>query len=580
MKKGAFLAVLLFTILIANLALAANDTFVEKAYSCLESRVKDKCSSLPFEEQAFSMLAAGDAYNCKTSLLALSKNSGECWPSSSCRIKDTSIAILALNKIGYDTSKAENWVAKNNITPSDLEWYLEIDSASATSCTISYDSKNIRISIGDDKKISSFSDACLLSSFDSNWLKISQSCLKKKYTISCDKDFLSTILYKKPGSNVWRVSSTIQQATAKASTEHQINLYCYSVSTACNYEDNLWAALALKSAGKEVSGMSPYLLALSDDNLKFFPESFLYILISSDEYLQSILSYQNNDGYWNINNQKFFSTALALLALPDSDAETSAKTWLEENQDSSGCWGGVRDTAFLLYSGWPQEVSSTTSGDTEPDCEVAGNYFCITPGQCDEVDGDPLPSFSCQGRAGIKICCNKNKEEQTCSDMNGEECLSSQTCSLETVPASDTDDCCKGECIEQSETSECEQNSGFCLSSCSSSQEEAGYNCNSGKICCKNSVNPSPSLWWLWILIILIILVVLAIIFRNQLRLFIFKFKNRGKSGQEPVNKTRPPFFPPSQPSRPIFRPFVKPSSTKTDKDLDETFRKLRDMSK
>lgn len=592
MKKVGVLAFILFFSFSLVLVSAANETAQDRAANCLEGKIKGKCASLTFEEQVFSTLGIGLS-ECKDAIIDKSKNSGECWPSSGCKIKDTALAILALNHAGVSTTKAEEWIAKNNITPTDLEWYLEIDSSSAVSCTISYDTGSAKIKIDADKKIASFSNPCLISAQDSNWMKISSSCLKKKFTVTCDKDFVSTILYKKPSSNVWRVSPSVQQGTASGKTEHSLNFYCYSTSTSCNYEDNLWAALALYKNNQDAKGSLPYLIALAEDNAKYFPETFLYLIGGDNEYLTSIVNAQNPDGYWNLNNQRLYTTAQALLALTpsqsSSDVVTASKTWLEANQEVSGCWGTTKDTGFLLWAAYPSSAPTCTGdgcgGETKPDCVVAGDHYCTSPGDCDpEVNGgNILDEFSCEGRGGMSVCCSRDVRTETCEDKNGEICTGGRVCSEETVSASGTSDCCLGTC--QLPTSQCEEDGGSCQSSCLASEEEIDSSCDSG-VCCKTKTTPpsseGKSLWWLWILIILIILVIIGIIFRNQLRMFLFKFKHKGG---EPVTKTRPPFFPPSQQPRPIFRPFspqkpVQRPASKTDSDLDDTFKKLKEMSK
>ena len=92
----------------------------------------------------------------------------------------------------------------------------------------------------------------------------------------------------------------------------------------------------------------------------------------------------------------------------------------------------------------------------------------------------------------------------------------------------------------------------------------------------------------------MIILAVLGILFREKLRMLFFRFSGKGKTGPAPP-QTRPPFppMPPSrimqprmimrpsvQPSAPSPRPISRPASSQTDKELEDTFKKLKEMSK
>ena len=67
-------------------------------------------------------------------------------------LKYTSQAVLGLK--GNDLSDAESWLLSQNRTSTGLEWFLQIESPEATSCTITYSNSNT-LSINEDKKINS-----------------------------------------------------------------------------------------------------------------------------------------------------------------------------------------------------------------------------------------------------------------------------------------------------------------------------------------------------------------------------------------------------------------------------------------
>jgi len=587
-KVGVLLLAFLFISILALTIVSAQNTTEEKAYNCLKGKVQNKCSSLTAEEQSFSLLALSDnsavQSECKTALKNKGSNN-ECWPSTSCKIKDTALAIIALDNIVDDTSKAETWLLSKTKTPSELEWYLEIESSQATQCEIKYDSTSKTINIAENKKISGTPGTCLSLAYENYWLKISNDCLSKEFEVSCNKDFISTLLYKKTGSNIWHVSSKVESASASGKTKNKVDSLCFGLA-GCDYEGSLWATLALQKTGNNITSFTPYLIALAEDNDKYFPSSLLYYLTNSDEYLQEILSSQKTQGYWDFAEKgKFYDTALALLALTESQAENNAKSWLEEEQGNDGCWVSVRDTAFLIWAGWPR---IPINGGTEtPDCEPT--YYCMTPGECDDVTGEELENYAC---SGLNICCNKPAREETCEEKAGIICPSGEACSQATVSAFDTPNCCLGTCEE--ETPECEQSGYNCRASCLTSEEEVTYDCTAADVCCQTKPSGGGGIpWFVWVLAVLIILVVLGIIFRNRLKVFLFKFKGGFKKG--PVTSTRPPFMPPSaMPTglrrmmppmmprpipKPVSKPLTKPG-TKTDKELEETLKKLREMSK
>jgi len=578
MKKVGVLILILVAFLLALSIVSAQNSTEEKGYSCLKSKLGSNCGGTDNVEQlSFSLLAMAydsSQSNCKSALL--NKKTNENWNNN---IKQTSLAILALNNIGQDTNKQETWLLSKTKTPTELEWYLEIEASQASSCDITYDSSARTINIGDNKKISSDAGSCLTRAYENYWLKVSDSCLNKNFTVSCNKDFISTLLYKKANSNTWYVSSDVKSASAGAKTENRVDSSCFGTS-ACDYEGSLWAVLALQKTDNNITKFLPYLIALAEDNEKYFPSSLLYYLANSDNDLQQILNSQKTQGYWDFSVNKFYDTALALLALSESQAETKAKEWLAQEQASNGCWnsGNIKDTAFLLWAGWPKTPIQT--GVEEADCEKY-NHYCTTNAECLDAGGNKLDNYLCPSP---KVCCDKQAIE-TCSEKGGKVCSTGETCDISEITASDTSKCCTGSCV--SETSECEQQDYSCRASCLTGEETASYDCSGTDVCCKPTTTPSGIAWWIWVLIILIILVVLGIIFRNRLRVFLFK--SRGGVKSSGVTMTRPPFIPPSAMPTGLRR-MIPPMSrapirqvrpaTRTDKELEETLRKLKEMSK
>ncbi|MEK6883546.1 MAG: hypothetical protein AABY22_28215, partial [Nanoarchaeota archaeon] len=202
MKRGFIISLFLIVFLISFISAQENNTAdekIDKAYQCLEDKVKDKCSSLTLEEQIFTVLSIG---KCSEELISNSKNNGECWPKSSCNVKSTAQAVLALDEAGKDTGKAEQWLFSQNRTPADLIWYLEIEVPdSASSCKISYSDRDYIIQINEDKTLSSGAGSCLDLAAGNYWLKVAPSCYSREFTISCDKGFLTTLLYQKQNSD-------------------------------------------------------------------------------------------------------------------------------------------------------------------------------------------------------------------------------------------------------------------------------------------------------------------------------------------------------------------------------------------
>lgn len=575
-KEGAILIAFLLILSSGLIVIAQEDEKIDKAYGCLEDKVEDRCDDLSVEEQAFIGLAIGE---CSSELKDNSRYD-ECWPESGCRLRDTALAVLAFDRVGRSTSEAEDWLL-DQTKDAPLTWYLEIDSDKETDCEIN----GKTITIGEDKKISGSAPSGLKKAYDDYWFEIIN--INKNFTISCNEDFKTTLLYEKD-STIY-VSSKTNSASANGETEERVNAFCFEQGNSCNYEGSLWATLALAKTGNDVSSFLPYLIAMADEseNKEFFPSTFLYIITDYDEYFIQIIDKQKSD-YWKEGNNRYYDTALALLALYGLDAEqaNNAKDYLLEHQDPSGCWNNdnKRDTAFILYAAYPRSVSAI-GGDMD-DCEDY-NYYCASPLDC--AQNEVLDNYVCYGG---KVCCETRPAEKTCDEKGGIECGEDQECTGAIVASSDITECCKGSCITKVEEPECEKENFICRYSCFDDEEQKLFDCDGEKICCAPESVREGGYGWIWILVILIILIVVAIIFRNRLRIWLSRIK--GKFGKGPAQ--RRPGFPPApagrgmpgarprmmMPRQPMVRRQgpVRRILSKTDRELEDTFKKLREMSK
>jgi hypothetical protein len=259
-------------------------------------------------------------------------------------------------------------------------------------------------------------------------------------------------------------------------------------------------------------------------------------------------------------------------------------------QGTDGCWSGIRDNAFILYAGWPKEPAAGSV--TQDNCEP--RYFCSSRVECADATGEVFDNYACSSG---KVCCSKTIPEKTCAELLGKVCKDDETCSGDLVGDGT---CCSGTCEAAPVTPECEVQNKFCRNSCFDGEESTNLACNGDQICCQTASPSKPSYWWVWLLAILIILVALGIIFRKQLRVWLFKIKGGFKSGPAP-SQTRPGYPPTTSPNaapRPVFRPMMPPANrpqmmprpmsapvrakekSKLDSELEDTLKKLKDMSK
>ncbi len=554
MKKKVLFGIFIISLLIISmsfvLSLEDNSTKIDKAYDCLKTKIGD-CSSLGLEDATFALLASGE---CSSKVLEYQSTAG-CWPKTGCTLKQTAQAILALSSISADTTKAETWLLSQNASPSNVIWYLQVDSNSATHCTLNYDNEEHSFNIDDDKTLSHLSTnmrSCFSLSSGDWWLQIKPVCYGKEFVISCEDEFKTNLLFKQKDSSVIHVSGDTSRASSYGQTTEKVDSSCFIQGAKCNYEGSLWAALTLNKKSYEIKSYLPYLTTNAEANSKYFPDSFLYALTGEDEYYNNILQDQKKNQYWSKQGNKFFDTALALYSISTEPQEKiNSKNWLLQVQDSQGCWGTIKDTGFILASIWPRNSN---------------------------VKKISIPL-------------------KTCSELGGKICNSSETCSgtvVEALELESGETCCTlGDCeipsTPQVSLSECEQHNGTCeYSECYPDEEEVSYVCDDFEdVCC---VAKKSSSSWIWILLFLIALTILGIIFRNKLRPYWFKLLSKFKKRRGP--SPRGPGFPPARPAIPfrknIQRKILPPTQPRTPlskkpvshKELGDVLKKLKEMSK
>ena len=588
-KTGAFVLVLLLLFSLASLAIADNDTNndtdndvgqqqdlskIEKGFECLEEKVDDDCSDADtIQELALTILASPDNVFDECVDKLKDEEVGDHYGN----VRDTALAILALDHAGEDTSDAEEWLLGQSSTPTDLIWYIEQDSNQETQCKISYSGDDYTINIDENKKIDSDAGSCLSRAQSNFWLRVSSSCYEREFQISCDKDFIATLLYRNQNSATIYVLSDTESKPAFGTISLNVRAQYFG-----DYESTAWASLALLKTGHDIEDFIPYVIALADSNKRFLPNAFIYMLTGYEDYASELVGEQKLGNYWQADStayNKYYDTALALIALQTSSSEqiTKARDWLLFSQATNGCWqNSIRDTAIVL---WALEGRAGRPGDGGVTYCTQAGYFCIPEADCPQ--NEKLSNYFCSGLS--TVCC-MSENLLLCSEYGGIICASGKVCTGNERKATDTDSCCVGECIEAPEISECEDMGYICRDACSENQEEISYSCDSGQVCCRTKTIPTAkSRWWIWLLI-LAILVILGIIFRNKLKMLWFKLKTKfkrdeGKGAPAPVRPGMPPRpgFPPIRRGPPVGRPMPV---RQTDNAMDNVFQKLKDMAK
>ncbi|UZE93586.1 MAG: hypothetical protein IB618_02305 [Candidatus Pacearchaeota archaeon] len=478
-KKSVVFCIILALVFISSsfaLAQESEEDKVAEAYDFLIDRVRGNWNELSIKQQAFSLLAL----NCNTTyttpgLASLNSKAFitsdiKCWgagpkPSSEtgCLLTETALSKMVLDVFDENTTKVKNWLLGQNMTQTQgIDWILQIDVERGynATCSVIYAGQDEKLvfKVNDDKTVEMLNTTdCFKRTHQNYWFEIEKTpqCYSNVYTLKCWSDaevYRASLLYKKPGSQVWHVSSETKSGRpgVPGSTriedhpqplELRMSSFClanpYNVGT-CDYEGTAWTAYVLSRQGdfENANLFIPYLVVFANENTKWFPESFLFPLTSQIRYSDTIVNAQKivglDKGYWLIQPiiyGRVYDTAHAGLALEGAgqDAITKAKNYLLANQETNGdlvtsAYGesgkdSIRDTAFALWVFWPYLCPGIGGPGA---CEELAGHFCkeiCIPGE--EIE---IPTLTCP--VGL-VCCKMIGAGVECADAGGtcrEEC--------------------------------------------------------------------------------------------------------------------------------------------------------------
>ncbi len=466
----------------------------------------------------FGINSTGSEDQCRLTETSIAKIALDAIEENTTKIEDW---IMSRNKTYVDSSV--QWFLQ-----------IDVNRDSNASCEIYYHGKNeTGFIINEDKSVTlTGTHECFqqLPNYQ-YWfhMKETEPCLSADYSIKCWSDnatyVLANILYKRSTSNQWYVSSETSTGYPARPGEQPLELspilrvpsYCLAEKNTnqCNYEGTAWGtyALILQGEKEKANLFIPYLVMNEKDNPGYFPSAFLANFLNG-VYVTKAISLKNTMGYWLIQPVEYgtlYNTALAKIMLQDATDFSDSKSWILGLQKTAGYFSDtihpkealLRDNAFVLWAFWPEDCPNGGSTGNESECAQNGgickdecafddinstfncpnNQVCCIPpgggvesctalgGSCRDSNCSTGETFWQQGYcSGSKLCCVAYSD-MTCSQLQGEFCNSTSTCSgneIETWDSFGSDLCCLGSCIAQNtSTMTCSQLFG---ETCTSSQ--------------------------------------------------------------------------------------------------------------
>lgn len=472
----------------------------------------------------------------------MDKSSG-CWPKNGCKVKDTSLATLAMHLSEQD-EEAEagvKWLKNSRIAGlKGGEWWLVIKgNVNEGSCAVSYKGKSKTFNFLEDKIKETGGKYYL------NLLQVDPSILRGEVipTLNVDCSNLAgsiiTLLYK-PNINTF----FIQKSETASNVELKVANVCFGESkgsASCDYESSLYATWVLLEMGE--SGLSfdeigdvVYLQSkLKTSNVKDLAllNRLLYVANNvGQSFVKDLSSKQKPGGDWEGD---VFTTSLSVLGLlgnsEDSDAVNRGTAYLERRMNTKdGSWdNNVRSTSMALIAlngvdlaresvGAPSVKSKGVTSSGKEDCfndldDDGDTYPDCGDSDCEEEKVSLCSNGkidSCEENVDCGGFCEACGEEKTSDTTTTEECKSDSECDS-------GEECLSGKCVTKEEG--CKTNSD-----CSASEE-----CLSGKCLPKEQ----KSYWWLWLLIILLVLF-------GAFGIFYIKYVKTGKFDLKHLFKRKP----------------------------------------
>lgn len=589
---------------------------INKAFSCL-ANLTEKNPALTLPQATFLMIAgAGNGDKVMKVINVSETNDRNCWPIGACDVKQTAQIALAYKKQNLNNDVIISWLKNQTDVPQELTWYMQViaDNNQNASCLVGYDGQNYNFNLNSDASLTAQSGygSCLNYDPEITWLRIANSCVGKKFTVSCNGNFTKfnvAFSFLDQRGTINYISPSTQSGDSGSLVLAGINIRCFKKtpsSSGCDYESSLWASTALYDKGENIGNFVPYLKALASNNEKYFPDAFLVYLVNGQNQYLASLNQKRKNAHWSISGSpysSFYDTGLGILGLGGINSagvkDTGTLTYLFDTgqQTNEGCWNNndISDSAFLLYAlgvgkSYKTNPSVTTgggvplinfsdsgnnssggAGSASTDCESAGFYCTQSSADCFGAGGYVQDQYNCHN---LDRCCTMNvPQSKGCTELGGRICAVDQTCSSPTVQSFD------GAC---------------CLDICQLKETNIPTDDNNDQTGNLPESNNSGSNLWIWIilLVLLILIVILLILYRNKLRIWWLKRKGNVKTskipptppGMFPANLARPmppPRFGPP-PQRPVLiqpRNIVRQPESQKDKEIEETLRKLKKIS-
>ncbi|MFH1637020.1 MAG: hypothetical protein ABIB71_01180 [Candidatus Woesearchaeota archaeon] len=428
MKYAKLTGLIVLFVLVSSFAIAEEEkTFdTDKAYTWLVEQRSGDGSYGTASETAWAVLALaeGGMYDqAGESELYFDEQFGAgCYQKGNCKVKDTSLSVLALEELG----KTENFTDIDAWFQSVMQSYtgsgrylLELSPEPTGTCKLYVEDlefeKSIEVNEGRFPGCGNSYFLDIDSCVKPNLLSANPGISINVDCSSIEAQPIVTALYK--SANTFYIIDTQEGNVVDISFSNG----CFGRGTgdSCNQEASLYANWAFGSLASEIDIL--FYLRNSYDRNDALNNALLYLSSPSSSYLSELKRLQSTDGSWN---KDVMATALGVLAMnkdPTSYATgiEKARKWLIKQQAADGSMNGkVAETAATLYAAFAAEAEL-------PSVSVDVDTVCDYDGFCDEEETADCSDCEEESDCGDGFCDEyAGEDEDTCLEdcSEGEDC--------------------------------------------------------------------------------------------------------------------------------------------------------------
>ena len=398
-----FNKIIFVALLVVLFSLSASAANITTAYEWLNEQEPSEVYSASLAALALRRVNGGNDF---VKFLDGKKDSQGCWPSGSCKAKETAISALVMFKEGKDIENSLAWLKTHQDISLTGEWLLQIDTSSTGECEVEYDGKKDKINVDrgfiTSSKCSNPNTLFNLGScFESGLLSKKASV---EFNIKCDIDGKISSLYNEQG--VFYLNDDV---VSGGNANIIINNGNFG-----DYESTLFTNWALKELSSSINSQIFLRKNFKENDIK--SNAFLYLTTKKTFYANQLGNLQSEEGSFN----NIHDTAVALLALDDGEHQSQmdlGRQFLDRKQNNDGSWSGsIIDTSLVLFGAYSSTGIDLGEGSLAPVIEEPTDASCNKDGICDVAFGEN--SLQCREdcSCGDNICDNSESSTSCFSD--------------------------------------------------------------------------------------------------------------------------------------------------------------------